>query len=276
MTKRQWTYFALLAAILALSIVAQDVWIQPDLSAITGHFGYLCAFMLIVRLMLRYGQKWGFVDVFNAAFGAIVLSVVSIVLWREESLWVAAFNAMAALAFAAAIFVELRRLKHPPAEKEEKIAPETAALAANAIATRSAASAGKDNEFVKLAASIAVGVALYIFGTGLLVFHSSGRQWFLWSVGGLMAAMLGPLLPVAACAWSRRWWRYNKVAGSFGVSLIFMEMLVLDRSNPNKWDYGFAAVALLLAIRGIWEVVKVTRREASSFPPSAPEGTSRP
>jgi len=273
MTKRQWTYFALLATILAASIAALDLWIQPNPGAITGHFGYLCALMLAVRLALRYGQRWRRIDAFNAALGAAILAGFSIVLWRVGDRGVAAFDALAALVFALGIFVELNRLKHAPVEQKEEKPPEPAAAVS---AAPSGAPGGAGSELSKLAGAIAAGAALYLVGTGLLVFHAPGGRSFLWTFAPFMATMLGPLLPLAACAGSRRWWKYHMVAGMFGVSLIFVELLVLDRNHLTKWDFGFAAVVLLLGAKGLWEVLKVSRREDGSSPSSAPQGTARP
>jgi len=134
-------------------------------------------------------------------------------------------------------------------------------------------SANADGERWKLPVAIAVGALLYLSGIGFLWFEPFEKLPLAQSSTRLieagLACFLGATLPLAACAWSKRWWKYHKAAAAFGVSLICIEMILLHLRDPihdksSRWSLIYATAAALFAVWGIWRLRQVRKRERES------------
>ena len=188
---------------------------------------------------------------------------------RKQHSFSSGFAAIAALSLVWGL-IELRKAQIAKREEHEAVAG--VCPAANA-----------DGERWKLPVAIAAGALLYLFGIGVIWFKPFDNLPFAqsigWTIGACFACLGGPMLPMAACAWSKRWWDHLKVIGPFSMSLISIEIVVLHLRKPisdksDRWPLTYAAAAALFAVWGVLELRRLRRRKAKLSSPASQNGGS--
>jgi hypothetical protein len=132
MTRRQWIVFALLSAAFAAPFLVRDVWFRADFRALPFDFCLVGCLALLGWLMIQHEQKWKHVEILYSAVMGAAFCAIGLAIWREGRHWLAALNLALVAAFTWRIVAELRRLRHPAAERlraREPQAPGTRGVA---------------------------------------------------------------------------------------------------------------------------------------------------